>query len=233
MRNIYLFILLTVCTIFVFSNCKKKNTNTVTPIVDTPFIYGELTAFRQEEQDTFGAGYNIFEYAFADFWSDSITKTVASPGLITLNGDTLATPATENFHAYNFADSVNWNVGSGMFVSAFSCNLAGNFPGYTGSTLPDTIDATVGITVNITESTTNSADSIAFVFQTYHGSTPYVFIYRANPGAVYITLPNLSPSNYGVGALIITAFKTDYNVINGREYQFIRERRILKQVYMR
>ncbi len=232
MTKIYLPTLFALSMLLAFSNCKKKSSANPTPVVDTPFIYGEMTASRQDEQDTLGAGYLIVEYAFANFWSDSITKATVSPGIVSVNGDTLAMPNSENFHSFNFADSVYWNIGGGMFVPAFSCSLAGNFPGYTGTSLPDTIDAALGMTLNITAATTNNADSIGFAFAPYHGDSSYKFIYRTNPGQVHVTLPNLSPSNYGVGQLFVSAFKTDYYVINGRKYQFIRRRAIVKFVYL-
>ena len=233
MKKIHLILLSILAVIVIcFSNCKKSSTNNVTPKVDTPFVYGELYAFRQKEQDTFGSAYLVtVEYAYGLFWADSITAAAANPGIVSVDRDTLPNPGSDNYYAYDFADSVNWNVQGGTSVPAFSYSLPGSYPDYLGS-IPDTMHAIAGLAFDIPAANTNNADSIGIEFAPYHSVHGIPFVYIANIGAITIALNNLSVSNYGLGSIIVTSWKTNYIVLNGKKYKFIRLNRIVKQLYI-
>ncbi len=224
-----------------FTNCKKsKNaTTTATPVIDTPFIYGYLEADIQDEQDAPGDTFTVIEYASVRFLNDSITNSLVYPDYAVVNGDTLPSPNFNNFYSFNFAGGVNWNILGNTSVPSISYSSPGTFPDYLG-TIPDTVIVLNGMTLNISPQLTNNADFIKIIL-----SGPvdggYVGIYSTSSGT--ITIPSSELAYYfspemghyaerGLAQIEVIASKYDYTVINGKRYQFLRTKTILKPVYV-
>jgi len=227
----YLLILIVLCATL---GCKKSNSAQPS----TPFIYGTLNAWMAGTSiDSGGAGY--YEWADAVFYDSSNANSAIDVGNIVVNGNdtTLQFPYNQQVGVdYKFENGVRWDMPATAKWPAFSFSTQGSFPFYKGN-IPDTIDALNGVSFNVSNAITNNADSVKITIVN-------------NVGQVYITCEgnetarftsesleflsnNSSGYNFLTVNIIVQASKFDYQIVNGKKFQFIRTYEKSGKAYLR
>lgn len=124
----------------------------------------------------------------------------------------------------------NWNVGGSSSVAAFTYNHSGSFPKFTG-TVPSSLALSSGLSFTFNSSTTTGSDSVIVVVAA--GSKSFTKTFAANAGTVNITATDLAgfPTvTDNTGLIEVCPYKVLLNTINGKQYAFVKEQAIVRNV---
>ncbi|MBS1772749.1 MAG: hypothetical protein JST82_07810 [Bacteroidetes bacterium] len=241
------------------ASCQKKETpapttpTTTTPTTPTPVsptptgsnIYGALVAIKMDYTIT-QAGVTVpfnNEIGSAIFYSAPGSSTFVDGGSVSVNNKALdkqsnnsymkmansgTTPSSLDLDNSGVAWSVSGNSGNG--VPAITYTHSGSFPNYS-ATMPTSITKSSGISFTFSSSTLTGADSVYVVIAS--GSKSLTKSYLATAGTVTISASDLSgfaTVSDNSALLEVCPFKYIINTYSGKQYVFIKEQAVVRNI---